>query len=393
MTGVSGGAMGLAVYRACRLEQLAKGTSLRDCIQRFGSADLLAPLVGAWFFEDAVARLLPPTLCSQPGCGFMSRGLWFERAMAAAVPHLKTGLVDSRQNLIDASGLSHQPYLLLNSTWVESGERTVASELIIDWEWFPGARDQLAILGSDIALTTASHNSARFPFSNALGAVHTEAQRCQSDAYRQRAAPAAADKAMRCGHLADGGYFDNSGGHTAADLLRLLHSCLHDMHDRDAADSTPCPGLSVEERARLARIVKPQVVLVRNGVGLGPAPVLACTTQHDKPDLVKLGGEPQPHKPLGSRQPRCAANQQLFVDALGPVWAAIGTTGIGANGRLAAARPGLPGAAVVGLADLRENGPLYPLGWHLSPAARAHMAEQARRLDTDALLAGVAEQR
>jgi hypothetical protein len=390
MTGVSGGAMGLAVYRACRLEQLAKGTSLRDCIQRFGSADLLAPLVGAWFFEDAVARLLPQILCSQPGCGFMSRGLWFERAMAAAVPQLTTGLVDSRQNLIAASGLKHQPYLLLNSTWVESGERTVASELIVDREWFPGARDQLAILGSDIALTTASHNSARFPFSNALGAVHTPSQLCQSDAYLQRAAPAAADTAMPCGHLADGGYFDNSGGHSGADLLRLLHSCLHDT---DAADNTPCPGLSPDERARLARVVKPHVILVRNGVGLGPLPVPACATQDDKPDLVKLGGEPQPQMPLGLRQPQCADNQQLFIDALGPIWAAIGTTGIGANGRLAAARPGLPGAAVVGLADLRENGPLYPLGWHLSPAARAKMTQQAEELDTGALLMGVAEQR
>lgn len=108
-----------------------------------------------------------------------------------------------------------------------------------------------------------------------------------------------------------------------------------------------------------------------------------------KPDLVKLGGQPQPHEPVGLRQPVCAEHGKLFIDLLGPAWTAVNTIGTGANGRLAATRPGLPGTAVVGQAELRENGPLYPLGWHLSPAARAAMAEQAKDLDTDALLGGV----
>lgn len=376
MTGVSGGALGIAVYRACRIkasgekDPAAANKVLGDCVDRFGSADLLAPLVGAWFFEDAVARWLPTT-CKQPGCGMLSRGLWFEGAMLQARPELSLGLAESRKRLVSAAG-GHQPYLLLNSTWVETGERTIASELVVDWHDFPGARDQLALLGQpDLPLVTAAHNSARFPFTNALGAVHAPDGRCGPNAYHSRrdAAPAGPP----CGHLADGGYFDNSAGHTAADLLLLLQRCL----SGERRGSAPlCPKLSEDSRARLAQRLTPRVIVIRNGVGLGPLPVDTCPGD-GMPDARRVRGEPQPQDPMGLREPRCAKSGRLFIDALGPAWAAFAAIGTGANGRLALARPGLEGKADVELADLRDDGPLYALGWHLSPAAQREMRDRA----------------
>lgn len=385
MTGVSGGALGIAVYRACRLEASSKtdaaaaNEALAACIHRFGRADLLAPLVGAWFFEDAVARWLPAK-CDLPGCGMLSRGLWFEAAMRRAVPTLSWGLVRSREELVRAVG-GHQPYMLLNSTWVETGERTLASELVIDWHHFPGARDQLALLGQpDLPLHTAAHNSARFPFTNALGAVHAPAGRCEADAYRSRLQEANADPSA-CGHLADGGYFDNSGGHTAADLLRLLQRCLSGAHEGSEALCPKLSALSKDSRAHLAQRLTPRVIVIRNGVGLEPSPVEACPRE-GMPDAALIAGVPHAQCPIGLRQPRCAESGRLFIDALGPAWAAFGAIGTGANGRLAAALPGIEAKVDVELIDLREDGPLYPLGWHLSPAAQQRMQRQADRLDT-----------
>jgi hypothetical protein len=59
---------------------------------------------------------------------------------------LALGMIESRSRL-QIESRAHVPYLLLNGTWVETGERSIASELAIDWRQFPGARDQVAQLG------------------------------------------------------------------------------------------------------------------------------------------------------------------------------------------------------------------------------------------------------
>ncbi len=398
MTGVSGGSVGLAVYRACSL-----GTTDDErarCIDRFGRQDLLAALVGSWFYEDVIARLIPVRACEHPGCGFMSRGLWFEHAMVAAVdrpPHdasapwrpLALGMIDSRERR-KAATKGHVPYLFFNSTWVETGERSIASELVVDWQHFPGARDQIAQLGQrDVPLVTGAHNSARFTFTNALGAVHASDADCAPEAYAVRGA-GAAGLMQRCGHLADGGYFDNSGGQTASDLLRLLHACLSAPPDVQQVQA--CPGVPAAARAQLAAKLRPQLVLVRNGVPPRPQNGTNCSAPaQPTPSDIQLVTTAASAATLG--QPLCAGNAALFVDTLGPLVTALGTTGVGSNGRLAAARARAEAMAPlasaspaepdlmryeVKLFDLVEDGPLYPLGWHLSRAAQRLMKAQAQ---------------
>ncbi len=399
MTGVSGGSVGLAVFRACSL-----GTTddeRAQCIDRFGRQDLLAALVGSWFFEDAIARMIPVKWCDHPGCGFMSRGLWFEHAMVSAVDpllhdkpaparRLALGMIDSRDKL-KAGSKGHVPYLFLNSTWVETGERSIASELVVHWEHFPGARDQIAQLGQrDIPLVSAAHNSARFPFSNALGAVQASNEACAPEAFALRGKEAEG-LAQRCGHLADGGYFDNSGGQTASDLLRLLRECLN--APRDAETVAACPGVSKDARLELSAKLRPQLVLIRNGIPPKPQNGANCSASPQPTEAdVKFDNAAASAAVLG--QPLCAGNAAFFVDTLGPLITAVGTTGIGSNGRLAAARArteamaGVAAASTgasdsalsdVKLFDLIEDGPLYPLGWHLSRAAQSLMKEQALR--------------
>jgi hypothetical protein len=371
LSGVSGGAVGEAVYLACSMQPTLAGA---DCVDRFGRTDLLTPLLGAWLFEDALARLLPTTLpsamldggrgpCVQAGCGFLSRGLWFEQALEQAVPALALGLARSAQ-VAEAAG-SHLPRLFLNSTWVESGERTIAASVQAGWQpgaqsVFAGARDPLSFAAGqgaalDLPLSTAAHNAARFPFVNAIGLLIS------------------ADG--RAGHLADGGYFDNSGTQTVADALAALRVFVARQQCDDAA------GPVCQQRLVWLRSLRPTVIVIQNGVAVDcvGSTRLVCLRQ-----LWGLqadaGALYQPGAPVDAGQLR------LYADAIGPLLTLLNAGGTGANGRRAEALlvrdcerfdPAQPDC-VVRLAQ-RTDGVLYPLGWYLSPTARAALDAKAGR--------------
>lgn len=386
ISGVSGGAVGTAVYRACR----QSGGDASQCIDRFASADLLSPLLGAWLLEDGIARVLPSTWCRTPGCGFMSRGAWFEQSLEAAVPGLRRTLV--RSGPAHGETGPHRPYLLLNATWIETGERAIASDLRVDAQYLPGARDQLGMAGHDMPLGTAAHNSARFPFINALGALHGSGASCEvrDQTPPGHASPLPANKARLCGHLGDGGYFDNSGAQTTADLVRSFARCLVVApQDADADAYTACLQMPAAQRAWLREHLVPQVLMVRN---LSDPQALRGGACHAASQpLAQDVAPPQPascRAAFGSSyapgQPVCSPAAPPFLDLLGPGVAALRVSGIGANGQLAEARQGaavlsareaLGGAAArtaqapVAAINLLPSGVRYPLGWHLSPGA------------------------
>ena len=387
ISGVSGGSVGIAVYRACSIAAANSDEGgITPCVERFGRTDLLSPLVGAWFFEDVVARFLPQH-CVAPGCGFLSRGLWFEAAMVTTIPELSHGLLASRNEMLKR-GHAHVPYALLNSTWVETGERAIASEIAISAASFPTARAQLSYLGfDDLALVSAAHNSARFPFTNALGAVRNWRSHCAQEPPVEisgRAAASSTDKQVICGHLADGGYFDNSGGHAISDVLRAYAGCL-------SGTTAPCAGLHKHLEEKHLRL-RPVVFLIRNGVKADR--VVSATGSPSYPGDKHCSAVLQPDaNDVAPRlreiraseldRPRCAGNASLFVDLLGPLITALNTTGIGANGRLAGVLPGkipLADGVEVRLLDLKQDGVLFPLGWHLSVAAQRGMKDQSERL-------------
>ena len=92
------------------------------------------------------------------------------------------------------------PSLFLNGTVVERGNRTITSNCIID-DQIPESADILNDLGSDVRLSTAAHNSARFTYVSPAGSIGNGGLKA---------------------HVVDGGYFENSGGQTAADVIRAL---------------------------------------------------------------------------------------------------------------------------------------------------------------------------
>ena len=357
-------------------------------------------------FEDALARVLPTSLCETPGCGFLSRGAWFEQTLEAAAPGFRDGLVASGQALRQG-GAAHVPYLFLNATWVESGERAIGSDLRIDWRLFRGAKDPLRIVGADLPLGTAAHNAARFPYVNAIGALRAPRERCQTRQGEPGADGATAtEQALAgppevCGHLADGGYFDKSGAQTTLDALQGLARCL-DPRAGDAADTAlfpKCAAMPAAQRDWLRRHLVPRALMIRNGVNPVSARQEVCRTVErpagsDVTPAPSAGCSALTQQGYHPERPVCRGKAALYVDFIGPALAVVNVSGIGANGLLAEARQSqavralravLGGAAAASadapavVVDLMPDGIRYPLGWHLSPAASDGLARQAGR--------------
>lgn len=342
MSGVSGGSMGIAVWRACARGDRG-GRTMTACVREgFATLDPLTPLVAGLMFEDVWMRLLPTDwLCApRSGCGMRSRAMAFEREWMRAFPRLAEPL---------GRATAGEPQLLLNSTVVESGNRALLGTLRWDAGQLPGAEDLIASgrVGGAPALVTAAHTSARFPFTNPLASLPHAAS-----------GPAAA-------HLVDGGYHDNSGTASLADLLTHLRSA----H----------PGRRV------------QLVLIRNGQV--PSRCLPQALQEDKgeppPACLDISSDARELLP-----PRDAQRLKLYADLFGPAVTVLNNLGTGAHGRepvaalaarIAAGAPlppdrGCTDDAPVCLLDQMQDGSLVPLGWTLSPAARAAMDARASNL-------------
>jgi len=364
ISGVSGGAVGAAVFRACQGDP----RGARACIDAFMQQDLVAPLLSAWMFEDVLGNVLPSGVCSQqPGCGFLSRAAWFEAGLERSAPGL-------RRNL--AGMAAPGPHLLLNSTWVESGGRAIASDIALLQD-FPGARDEIDALRHDLPLSTAAHNAARFPYTNAIGELRTSDVDCRRRVPMD-AASATSGPLLPCGHLADGGYYDNSGMATLSDVMRGLSKCLAGT----VADSA-CGKLA--KRAWLAENLRVHTLMLRNTPRLSSVPVAQCE-RAGAPEAADVApaaptqcaAAPPLYQP---QTPACTGRNRVYADALGPPLAVLAGSGIGAHGlrdeALMATLANAPGALPPVAVDLLQQGVHYPLGWHLSEVAAASIHDQA----------------
>lgn len=424
LSGVSGGSVGLAAWRSCLQ---ASGGAL-DCSNQLGTAGLLTPLLSAWLMEDTVARLMPTSLCKAPGCNLLDRGSWFESALEQAVPRMRQGLMR----------VNAPPYLFLNSTTVETGERSIASPVRIHWEQFATARDQLAWLGGDPGIASAAHNSARFTYVNAIGAIRrsdcdAEDANCPRDAQRYRPVVS---------RLADGGYFDNSGALTTIEILRAFERCVTegcpastaqvdrndaapvDMQKAQAVDMPKAQAADAADAQRARRLawlrarLEPRIVMIRNGLPREEQETTG-TASVDAKGLCQVDAKGKRLTPKEAAQPRCSDSLPFYPDLLAPPITAFNVGGTGVAARLAeaqltkevrrvravlrraplpiaasaadavapgqalgaaAAAAGAPASAGSAPAteciDLREDDTLYPLGWYLSTMARGGMLAQ-----------------
>lgn len=353
ISGVSGGSIGASVYRVCQQQSTVSGET---CVRRFGEHDFLTPLLAGWLFEDAIGRFVPTVWCATPGCGLLNRDAWFEQTLESATE----GLHDRLRAPRTPADLHHQPHLFLNAVWVETGERVIASDLVIDAQWFPGAHDLVSMVGDAVSLSTASATSARFPFTNAIGSLHGAPATCHLNPLPT----GPHDTTSVCGHLADGGYYDNSGGFTTTDVIRAVQRVIMEEEARECGREGTTTALCTAWR-RMKLSLRPRVIEIRNGVN----PLLKATDRCPKE--------------MDPAQPQCGQPDSVFVDGLGPALTVMRTREAnqwyGMTAQRWEARRFWPATEQhtpwIYSFDLQDNGVRFPLGWGLSRRARMAMIE------------------
>lgn len=261
ISGVSGGAVGATTYAALLATPTLAGRPLRPDALHALRGDALGPTLAAMLQPDLAQRFLPwPILPDRAAAlegaweyGWRSRTvsgatmaerfkLWMRRATPVAPhPHLDEGFL----KVFGPKNGTLFPSLFLNSTVVEKGARAIVSNLRIEsWRLrnraddpqpseFSSTYDVLAELDGDVKISTAAHFSARFPYVSPAGTIHAphfgsktlprpkNETTCLDCADTEQPAPCRSCN-QTCCHLVDGGYFENSGAVTAAEIITTI---------------------------------------------------------------------------------------------------------------------------------------------------------------------------
>lgn len=219
ISGVSGGSVGAAVYRSVLDSNLGNARdchkSIKLCSQKVLEENFLSPTLATLLFPDMFQRFIPWRI---PFSTF-DRGATLEKSWEVSYANVlgDGGLAKRITSLNDHDSNRSWPALFLNATLVENGRRIIASNIKITKEFFPVALDQLSYLGTDIRISTAAHNSARFPGVSPAGSWYDS------------------DGAIK-GHLVDGGYFENYGAETALRVLQTAQATVF-KGDKNCNDS------------------------------------------------------------------------------------------------------------------------------------------------------------
>lgn len=202
MSGVSGGSLGVALFDAlvhdggARIDQLRCATeqdstgpiklpgAYSRCSRRFLRDDFLAPVLAKMVAPDLLQRFLPFPVSAADRSTALEESWEASYDSSTARPTFANGVVAFAKD-------STIPLLLLNATHVETGKRYVAGTAISD-SVLLDTRDVLTRLESDIRLSSAVHNSARFTFVSPAGHLDR-------------------GDSLERGRVVDGGYFENSG--------------------------------------------------------------------------------------------------------------------------------------------------------------------------------------
>ncbi|MCU7845936.1 MAG: patatin-like phospholipase family protein, partial [Candidatus Thiodiazotropha sp. (ex Monitilora ramsayi)] len=212
ISGVSGGSVGATVYRAVTANWQLGVTSP---IQQILGQDYLGPVAAGMLYKDAVQHFLPLPLLAD-------RAEIFERGLEYGFKEAMDGnrvMLDDSFIANTAKGDRPWPALFLNSTWSDTGRRIVAASLRTESLAPPNGNqilyhDLLNSLGADMRLSTAAHNSARFPLVSPPGGWRP-----------------VGEEQPQWQRLQDGGLFENFGAETALELATYAEKLWREKWD------------------------------------------------------------------------------------------------------------------------------------------------------------------
>ncbi|HTP50556.1 MAG TPA: hypothetical protein VMK42_07660 [Anaeromyxobacteraceae bacterium] len=315
ISSVSGGSLGAATFASLvgRTSPGPGNAGVQASAGRVLGRDFLSPTVGMLLFPDLVQRFIPAPIPAFDRARGME--LAWERALQQQGG--STAFSEPATRLWSHGPLGQVPAVLLNATSVEEGRRFIVSPAFQTAHLFEDATDGLASLGADVPLSTAAHLSARFPYISPLGRVEG------------------------FGHVADGGYFENSGAATLLDLLNALS---------DASSNEP---------------IKPLVIVIKYTDGAIP---------RRSASLV----------PAGVQGP---VTNRFLTELLGPPVALLQAREARASFSVKSLRRKVKvlGGRTVTIALDDKQHPL-PLGWTLSETAQKYIDDCVKHVPTDFLV-------
>jgi hypothetical protein len=256
VSSVSGGSVGASVYAALVRDSIVQRGDIgcmrqarvhargefAECVREFMADDYLSPVLAKMIAPDFVQLFLPFPWA------MLDRSLGLEGSWETSYHRLagRATLDSAFLALYDGAGRGAVPPLFLNTTHVETGKRYITAPLLRGDSApplgeraynFHDSEDLLSLMGSDLRLSTAAHNSARFSYVSPPGRIQ------RSDT-------------LEFGHVVDGGYFENSGLATLREILEgirekdngaqfiVLYLCNDPVPCNGHADSTTAPTVS-----------------------------------------------------------------------------------------------------------------------------------------------------
>jgi hypothetical protein len=282
ITGVSGGAVGVATYLATRAEMNRRAGQdgltpeqevkrLQERVQATVSRDYLSPLIGGMFASDAITTILPVNIFNRlcrlrypdrpDPCGFEQRnprGFWdradfFERSLTLNWKELPKSDAETKlakgepewldrpmEEVVEKARLGNVPPVVLFGAFAaDDGGMAAASNVSFASACRAAARGEATLINLQsclgdtrtLPLSTAAHLSARFPGSNPPGVVPAPVVNSEG---------VVVDWGSR--RVVDGGYIDNPGATATAFAVQRLYTAADRMDEEGNARAVQTGG-------------------------------------------------------------------------------------------------------------------------------------------------------
>jgi hypothetical protein len=224
ISAVSGGALGAEVFNALLIRRSSSPpppvAPLKDGVHKMLNFDALSGTLAALAQPDLLQRFLPAAFLPDR-----------EQALETG---WETGWRNEFGTNLFSEGLvatmqkhPELPSLFLNGTIEETGERIITSNIDVrSFLGFRNAYDAFDELKRDIPLSAGAGMSARFTYVSPAGQIpYTRSDRNEKTIPRlcvKTGQPNPNYGRKFLGHVIDGGYFESSGGVTAAEIVAFL---------------------------------------------------------------------------------------------------------------------------------------------------------------------------
>lgn len=193
---VSGGSLGVMVHNT---SLITDPENILDLNRQMLSHDFLAPVSSYMIYPEMIQKFLPVKIPQFDRAKILERS--WEYAWAQTYGAGDQNLF--AQPFVSLQTTSWVPHVMLNGTHVESGYRTLVSDIDMSEMQHRNVHDLIGIMGKDLPVSTAIGLSARFPMITPPALIYDKNNK-------------------EWGNVVDGGYYENLGATTLIEVYKDL---------------------------------------------------------------------------------------------------------------------------------------------------------------------------